>query len=359
MALVPGHRRDLVIEADIAEEIARIRGYDAIPSRLPDTLMPGHRPDPRMTVDRVRELLSGRGLHEVVTYSLLSPHDHALLGYDAQAQATIRVANPVSSEHSELRRSLLPQLMRVLVDNERQRRPDAALFEVGAVHVLTEGRPEETAHLGVLLSGAADPLAWDRPLRPADMSDAKGLLEWLVERVAGARLLWEPAPIRDGLYHPGRSALAVAELDSGHRVEMGMVSELDPRYLRACQAQAERVVFAHLDLDGLERTVPAVRRVGSLERLPGLERDIAVVVDEARPAGAVEAVIRAAGGPLLASVLLFDRYEGPPLARGEISLAYRLRFEPGTRTLEEDEIERTVAGVVEALNERLGARLRA
>ncbi|MDQ3407286.1 MAG: phenylalanine--tRNA ligase subunit beta [Chloroflexota bacterium] len=358
VAIVPGHRRDLAIEADIAEEVARIRGYDAVPSRLPDTSMPGYRPDPRLMVDRVRDLLSGRGLNEVVTYSLVSPQDHASLGHDAQDPATIRAANPVSGEHSELRRSLLPQLMRVLVDNERQRRPDLAVFEVGAVHALVDGHPKEARHLGILLAGAADPLSWDRPSRPVDIADAKGLLEWLVERVAGARLRWEAGPLHEALYHPGRSALAIAELESGHRVELGLVSELDPRYLTACEAQAERVVFARLDLDGLGRTVPAVQRVGDLERLPALERDIAVVVAETQPAGAVEAVMRAAGGPLLASVLLFDRYEGAPLGPGEMSLAYRLRFEPGTRTLDEDGIERAVASVVDALRERLGARLR-
>ena len=359
MAMVPSHRRDLTIEADIAEEVARIRGYETVPGRLPDTLMPGYRTDPRRMVDGVRDLLSGRGLNEVVTYSLLAPRDHALLGYGPDDSATIRAANPVSSEHSELRRSLLPELVRVLVDNERQRRHDLALFEIGAVHGFTDGHADERRDLGILLAGAAEPLTWDRPSRPADVGDAKGLLEWLVERVAGVRLRWEPAPMREGLYHPGRSALAVGELDSGHRVELGLVSELDPRYLAAWEALADRAVFARLDLDGLARTLPATRRVGTLERLPGLERDIAVVSDEKRPAGEVENVIRAAAGPLLRAVTLFDRYEGLPLAPGEISLAYRLRFEPGERPLDEGDLDRAMASVVDALSARLGARLRA
>lgn len=359
VAIVPSHRRDLAIEADITEEIARIRGYETVPSRLPDTLMPGYRTDPRRMVDRVRDLLTGRGLNEVMTYSLLAPGDHVLLGYALDDPATIRAANPVSSEHSELRRSLLPELVRVLVDNERQRRHDAALFEVGAVHAFVDGRADERRELGILLAGAAEPLTWDPLSRPADLGDAKGLLEWLVERIAGLHLRWEPAPTQEGLYHPGRSALAVGELDSGQRVELGMVRELDPRYLAARGARAERVVFARLDLDGLARMLPADQRVGTLERLPGLERDIAVVIDETRPAGEVETVIRTAAGPLLRAATLFDRYEGPPLARGEVSLAYRLRFEPGERSLDEGDLDRAVADVVDALGGRLGARLRA
>jgi phenylalanyl-tRNA synthetase beta chain len=294
-----------------------------------------------------------------VTYSLVAPQDQALLGYGPEDAQTVRAANPVSSEHSELRRSLLPELVRVLVDNERQRRHDVALFEVGAVHAFIDGRPDERRELGILLAGDAEPLTWDRSPHPLDIADAKGLLEWLAERIAGVRIGWEPAPLREGLFHGGRRALAVAHLDSGHRVELGMVAELDPRYLAARQAHAERVVFAQLDLDGLERTLPAAQRVGSLERLPALERDIAVVVDETRPAGEVEAVIRAAGGPLLRSATLFDRYEGSPLAHGEISLAYRLGFEPGARALDEGDLDRTIGDIVDALRERLGARLRA
>ncbi len=359
VAVVPSHRRDLAIEADICEEVARIRGYETVPSRLPDTLMPGHRPDPRRMIDQVRELLSGRGLNEVATYSLIAPADHALLGFEPADPATVRAANPVSGEHSELRRSLLPELVRVLVENERQRRHDLALFEIGAVHAFVDGHPDQRRELGVLLAGAAEPLTWDRPSRAVDVADAKGMLEWLAERIAAVRIVWEPAPRLEELYHPGRSALAVAELASGHRVELGMVAELDPRYLSAREAQAERAVFARLDLDGLMRTLPEAQRVGTLERLPGLERDIAVVIDETRPAGEVESVIRGAAGPLLRSAVLFDRYEGPPLSRGEISLAYRLRFEPGDRALEEGDLERAVSRVVSALRDRFGARLRA
>ncbi|MDQ3553447.1 MAG: phenylalanine--tRNA ligase subunit beta [Chloroflexota bacterium] len=359
VAIVPSHRRDLVIEADISEEVARIRGYETVPSRLPDTLMPGYRPDPRRMVDQVRDLLSGRGLNEAATYSLIAPSDHALLGYQRDDPSTIRAANPVSSEHVELRRSLLPELVRVLVDNERHRRHDVALFEVGAVHAFVERRPDQRRELGLLLAGSADPLSWDHPSRAVDVADAKGLLEWLAERIAAVRIAWEPAPPHDGLYHPGRSAVAIALLPAGQRVELGLVAELDPRYLAAREARAERAVFARLDLDALARTLPDVQRVGTLDRLPGLERDISVVVDEARPAGEVETVIRASGGPLLRSATLVDRYEGPPLSAGEVSLGYRLRFEPGDRPPDEGELDGAVSRVVTALRDVLGARLRA
>ena len=153
VAIIPGHRRDLVIEADIAEEVARVRGYETLPGSLPASVMPGYRPDPRRLVDRLRDMLADRGLTEVVTHGLVGPDDHARLGLDAADAATIRAINPVTVDHSELRRSLLPGLLRVLVDNERQRRLDVAIFEHGPVHDRRDGVPHETAMLGVLLTG--------------------------------------------------------------------------------------------------------------------------------------------------------------------------------------------------------------
>lgn len=357
VAVVPSHRRDLVVEADIAEEIARVRGYETLPGRLPDTSMPGYREDPHRFADTVRDLLSSRGLNEVVTYQLVSAEDHARIGLDPSDAGTIRAANPVSLDHAELARSSLPELVRVLIDNERQRRDDIAIFRLDTVHAFVAGQPDERRELAVLLSGQAHPVAWDTPARPFDVADAKGLFEWLVERLTDARLTYEPAPIREGVDHPGRTALIVAELPSGHRVALGRVGELHPRYLELSGARAQRVVVATLDLDGLEGLRSRQVRSGAIERVPGQERDMAVVVAESRPAGEVEAVIRTAGGSLLRAVRLFDRYSGPPLTEGDISLAYRLRFEATEGALDEHEIESSITRIVGALRD-LGARLR-
>ena len=113
VAIVPPHRRDLAIEADIAEEIARVRGYETIAGRLPDTTMPGYRPDGRRTVDAIRDALAGAGLAELVTHGLIGPEDHARLGWAPGDPDTIRASNPVTLDHSELRRSLIPEHLRV------------------------------------------------------------------------------------------------------------------------------------------------------------------------------------------------------------------------------------------------------
>ncbi len=359
VAIIPTHRRDLQIEADIAEEVARIRGYETLPGHLPDTQMPHYRPDPRRLSNGVRDLLSGRGLSEVVTYALVSPLDHASLGFAQDDPTTVRAANPVSADRSELRRSLLPEHLRVLAANERQRREDMATFELGPLHTWGADGPTETPYLGLLLAGATEPPGPDQPHREWDTAGAKGLLEVLVARLTDARLIYEPITVRPGVEHPGRTAGVIAEMATGQRMELGRVGELDPRYLAACEVRAVRVAFAEIDLDGLARLVPPSRRADALERLPGIERDISVTVDESRPAGEVEAVIRAAAGPMLHDVRLVDRYQGLQVEKGRVSLSYRLRFEPGSSPLGEQDLDRLWDGVVGALSERLGARLRA
>jgi phenylalanyl-tRNA synthetase beta chain len=358
VAIVPQHRRDLRVEADIAEEVARIRGYETLPGSLPDTPMPGYRPDPWRLVDLIRTLVSARGYAEVVTHALVGPEDHARLGLAADDPRTIRAANPVTIDHSELRRALLPAHLRVLVDNERQRRDDVAVFEIGSQHHRDGPEAVQLARLAILASGQATPPGWGGPSRPVDLGDVKSLVSWLVARIGGGRVWFEPASVRPAVDHPGRTAAVIAALPDGKRMDLGRVGELDPRYLAAYDIRAERVVVADLDLAGLAALVPPVVRAGSPPRFPSLERDLAVVITDDRPAGDVEAVIRRAAGPLLRELRLFDRYQGPQVAPGELSLAYRLRFEPGDHPIEDGELDVIVSDVVRALSGELGARIR-
>lgn len=359
LAIVPSHRRDLVIEADIAEEIARVRGYDSLTGTLPSTRMPALRPDPWHLVDRIRGLVAGRGLAEVATHGLIGPDDHARIGLAADDPATIRAENPVTIDHSELRRDLVPSLVHVLVDNERQRREDVAIFEVGLRHRRDGRVPVEERRLAILLAGSVAPAGWDQPARPADLGDGKGLVAWLAGRLADCTVSFLPGVPRPGVEHPGRTAQALATLADGTTVELGTVTELHPAYLAACGVRAERVIVADLAVDALARLADERPRIGMPPRLPTAERDLAVVVRDGIGAGAVEAVIRRAAGPLLRDVRCFDRYIGAPLAEGEVSLAFRLRFDPADHALDDSAMETIIASVVRSLGEELGARLRA
>jgi phenylalanyl-tRNA synthetase beta chain len=359
VAIVPGHRRDLAIEADIIEEIARVRGYETISGRLPNTTMPTYRQDPQRLLDELRTTLAGAGLTEIITHGLIGPEDHARLGFGPGDPATIVVANPVAVDRSQLRRSMLPEHLRVLVENERQRTPDIHAFEIGAIHAWAEGQPREHEVLGIILSGRERPVTHDRPQLPADVATAKGLLEQVTARLVWCRLVYEPVTPREGVEHPGRTAAVMAVAPNGESTLIGRVGELHPRLLERYDARADHVVFAEIHLDAFERLLPARLRVGRLEHLPGIERDIAVVVSSDCPAGDVERLIRQDGGPQLRAVTLFDQYRGAPLRDDEKSLAYRLRFESVDDAISDQSIESAVQRVVAVLSERLGARLRA
>lgn len=357
VAVVPPHRRDIAIEADVTEEVCRLRGYERLAPRLPDTEMPGYRPDPRRLPDMLRDLLGGRGLSEVVTNGLISAKDHARLGYLPDDSATIRVANPVAGDHSELRRSLLPGLVRVLATNERQRRTDVAIFELGPIHAFVGGEPWQSDRLGILIAGTWVGPSWAQAAREADVEDAKGIVEVLADRLGIEDVHYRLTDAEPMVEHPGRTAAVFATHD-GEPVMLGRVGELDPRYLAACDVRSERAVFCVLDADVLSRLAAPAVQVVQLANLPQVERDIAVVVPRDLPQAEVAAVIRGAAGPLLDRLDLFDRYHGPPLDASEVSLAYRLRFQPVDQAVADAELEETMAGVTRSLADRLGARVR-
>ncbi len=366
-ALVPTWRRDIVIEADVAEEVARVRGYDVVPSVLPHTPMPGWRPSPLEVRDAVREMLIGAGLSEVITFALVSPRLHDAFGLRAPVPSVggepppggdrIEVTNPLSRDHSILRQGLLGSLADVVGTNRRQGRADVAIFEVGKGYGREGDRTREWWRLGVALTGAAEPAAWNRAGRPWDVDDAKGLLELLCRRLG----FGEPAYAAERdepVLHPGRSLRASATGDGGAPTLEAVVGELHPDVVGAWELRAERVVVAEVAVAGLGGGQLTAVRASPPSRHPAVERDLAVVVADDQPAASVVDVIRASGGDLLHSATLFDIYRGAPLADDEKSLAHRLVF-AADRTLTEAEIDAAIEGITAAVATELGGRLRA
>lgn len=364
VAVIPTWRRDLEVEADVAEEVARVRGYETTPAHLPDTLMPAYRPSPVQVRDAIRETLAGARLTEVVTHALVAAQDEARLRWpgdddlglaEPAGGATIAVTNPLSSQHSVLRQHLAVSLLSVLATNERQGREDFAVFEIGKGYGREGDRPREWTRLGLLLTGNAEPPAWNRPPRAYDLDDAKGILELLAARLT----LPTPTYAADGRgfpFHPGRAL--VAESRSEGRSIIGRVAELHPDALEGWDLRAPRVIVAELAIDALVGGAPRAIHVEPISRFPEVERDLAVVVSEVRVSAEVEAVIRRHAGVLLRGVRLFDVYHGAPLAVDEKSLAYRLVFGAADRTLTEIEVDEAMAAVRTRLEADLKAHIR-
>jgi phenylalanyl-tRNA synthetase beta chain len=364
LATVPTWRRDLSVEADIAEEVIRVRGYDLVPATLPDTPMPSYRHDPLEVRDLVRETLAGAGLSEVVTFALVAPtlverfppRDDGELATEPEQRADgrpITVTNPLSSQHSVLRQSLVGSLLEVVSTNLRQGRDEIAIFEIGKGY----GAPADTSthewwRLGFALTGPAQPPAWDRPGRPYDLDDAKGVLALICRRLGFAPPTFAPITDDPNL-HPGRTARVEAGGDL-----VGRLGELHPETIDALDLRAERIIVGEVAVAGLAGGDLAGHRVSAPARFPSVERDIAVIVPVETPAASVEATIRRHGGSLLRDVTLFDIYRGQPLTDADKSLAYRLTLRDDERTLTDAELDAAVAAVTAGLTDDLGARFR-
>ncbi|MCI0344750.1 MAG: phenylalanine--tRNA ligase subunit beta [Chloroflexi bacterium] len=366
-ALVPTWRRDVAIEADVAEEVARVHGYDRVPGTLPDTTLPPYRPSPLEARDAVREALVGAGLTEAVTYALVSAErlaatrwtgaDPEVEGEGAAGGEPISVTNPLSQDHAWLRQSVVGSLLDVTATNARRGHVDCAFFEVGKGYGRRNGEPHEWWRLGIVLTGSATEASWNQPARLVDLDDAKGVIELLCRRLGFPEPRYSPLSA-ERLLHPGRAATATVTTSDGRVALSGRVGELHPDVHESWPLRVERCVVAELAIRGLGGGQLADARGASPSRQPAVTRDLAVVVGDSTTAAAALATIRGAAGPALEDARLFDLYRGAPLAPDERSLAFRLIFRAPDRTLTEDEVDGAVDSVVARLERDLRAHIR-
>jgi phenylalanyl-tRNA synthetase beta chain len=340
---VPGYRLDLDREVDLIEEVLRTQGYDHVGSRVPRATGAGEMSAERRFAHRVKEVLAGAGLREIRPAPFVSEVDLALFD-DTDA---VRVANPLRAEEGFLRTRLTPGLLHAVSRNQALGVRTVALFEVGTVFRL--GDPfEERRTVGFALAGRANE-SWHAPERPFDVLDARGVLEVLAEALGVNG--WSIGDPLAGPLHPGRSATVLV----GGR-PAGFVGEVHPRTARTLEIDG-RVAVAELEVASLLEAAERLSSLRHVPRVPPLRRDLAFVVPTAMPAGAVEEAIRAGAGDMFDGAVLFDVYEGRPLAEGQKSLAYAVEFRAPDRTLEADEVEPVVERIASRVRE-LGGELR-
>jgi phenylalanyl-tRNA synthetase beta chain len=366
VAVIPTWRGDIEIEADIAEEVARVHGYERVPPRLPTTTMPPWRASPLAARDAIREVLVGAGITEAVTYALVSARmlegfrwsfeDLPAAGEAHSEGLPITVTNPLSMDHVVLRQSIVGSLVQVVDSNLRHGQADVAVFEIGKGYGQVGDASREWWRLGLALTGSFDGPSWNRPRREADIDDAKGAIE-LVARVIGAAAPDYRALTDEPLLHPGRSATVAATAADGGLAIGGVLGELHPRVGEAWDLR-RRVVVAELSITGLSAGALPTVKVEPLPHVLPQERDLTVDVDDRVPAADVARAAREAGGELLRSVDLVGTYRGHPLGPEERSLTYRLRFGAGDRGLTDPEVDAAVAAITGALKHHVGARIR-
>ncbi|WP_026369173.1 phenylalanine--tRNA ligase subunit beta [Kallotenue papyrolyticum] len=357
LVIVPSFRQDVTFTADLAEEVARMYGYERLPqTRLADELPPQYSDAWLLGERMVRDTLVACGLTEAITYSLTGPEAIAALeGTPPDAAAYLRLANPIAPERALLRQSLLPELLRAVAADVRERE-QVRLFEVGRVYLPRPGEPlpDEPRRLAIVLAGRREPLSWHAAEAPLlDYFDLKGVLETLFERL-GLREQVRFLPSDDARFHPGRAATLVTQ--AGRR--LGLAGELHPDTRERLDIELRRVVAAELDLDALlELRAPARYRV--IARQPAVDQDIAVIAPQHVAAEQIRALIRETAGPLLERLELFDVYEGAPIPAGQRSLAFRLWFRAPDRTLSDADVNKIRERIARRLQSDLGATIRA
>jgi phenylalanyl-tRNA synthetase beta chain len=371
---VPTFRQDVTMLADLCEEVARVYGYERIPETLlADELARGDAHPEIVTERRIRDLLVGCGLSEVITYSLTSMEAVARVNPSAAQPARyLKLANPITPEREYLRRSLLPTLLDALALSLRER-DRVLLYEVGRAYLPRDGSdgewlPDEPRRLGLALAGTRGPLHWSQAASEAlDFFDLKGVVETLLEHL---NLLEQVAfvPLTDDeRLHPGRAARLVllpaqggkqAARNGAEEQTLGVLGELHPAVHERLELQAPRSVVAELDLDALLERVRA-DSYAAIARYPAVVQDLAIVVAAEVPAEDVAALIRQGGGDLLEGLTLFDIYSGEQVGAGKRSLAYRLSFRAADRTLSDEAVAKVRGKIVRLLERELEAAIRA
>ncbi|MGH3423346.1 MAG: phenylalanine--tRNA ligase subunit beta [Nocardioidaceae bacterium] len=368
----PSWRPDLTDPYDLVEEVARIVGYDKVPSVLP--VAPAGRG--LTTAQRLRrrtgQALAGAGFVEVKTYPFIGEEDLDRLGLggDDVLRRTVRLENPLSEESPGLATTLLPGVLKAAERNVGRGRPDLGLFEIAHVYFPSdtgagapipgvEERPSDTElaaldaalpaqprFLAIVMSGDREPSGWWGSGRPVSWADPIEAVRE-VARVLGATV--DVVATTRAPWHPGRCAQIL--LDGA---EVGHAGELHPK---VCDAYGvpPRTAAAEVDLDALIGAAPGVVAAVAFSTFPVAKEDVALVVGAEVPSATVAEALARGGGPLVESVRLFDVYTGGQIPAGRKSLAFALRLRAPDRTLTEDDAAQVRASAVAAAAETTGA----
>ena len=353
----PQHRLDVSIPADLNEEIARIYGYDQIPTSLMDDELPPQRRNRELEIEeQVRDLLVGAGLQEIITYPLGNLESFGKLTPSRPAPDPadyIRLANTLTAEREFMRRTLMTSALETVRDNLRFT-ARIAIFEIGRVYWPRQGEvlPEEPRHLCIAMTGPRAPRSWlDGEPETFDFYDLKGVVDALLDGLNVDDVVF--APLAHPTFHPGRAAsLSVTG------VGMGVLGEVHPAVCQAYGLGEGRVCLAEFNLEKLLAAVDRVIQMVPVATYPAVYEDLAIVVDRDVPAVQVRNLIAQTGGRMLRRVELFDVYEGEQVGEGKKSLAYALTYQADDRTLKAKDVSKIRTKILGRLERELGAKLR-
>lgn len=352
---VPTYRPDISLDVDLIEEIARVYGYDKIPTTLPSgQTLQGKLTQDQLNVDRVREAMLALGFDEIITLSFENPKNfnNLRLQNDSELRNSIKLQNPLSEDQSLLRTALIASQLEVIARNQNRRNLSGAFFELGKTY-----HPQADSQL------AFEPLRlcasvvgqtsrhWLEPVKTYDFFYLKGALETLLADMGVTQVTFR-ALSSNPTFHPGRTA----EVLLGEEV-IGVIGELHPEVIENFDLQG-RVIACEINMGPILANAQTVRKYQALPKFPGMSRDLAFVLKEEIPVEHVTDIIYKKGGNLLKEVQIFDVYQGKQIEQGYKSLALSLRYQAQDRTLTDEEVNKLQDKIREALAKELEANLR-
>lgn len=341
--IVPSFRGDIESMADIAEEVARIYGYDKIPTTLMDSaVVAGGKTPEQKAEDKVKNALVADGFDEIITYSFTDPKENEYLAipkgnvkYDF-----VKILNPLGEENSVMRTSMLSSMCEVLKTNYNKRIPSAALFELGSIYINKgETLPDERKTVAIGMYGNGD------------FYTLKGAVENIFAQL-GVKKVKFVAVCDNATFHPGRCA----EIFCGDR-KIGIMGQAHPAVAGNYKIGGE-VYLAELDFMTMFECADSKKTYKALPKFPATTRDIAMVVEETVQVGDIAEIFEAEMGGILESYSLFDIYRGAQLGENKKSVAYSLAFRAADRTLTDDEVNAVMEKILAGLKENVGADLR-
>ncbi|MEW6202483.1 MAG: phenylalanine--tRNA ligase subunit beta [bacterium] len=351
---VPSHRHDISIVEDFAEEVARVYGYDRIPSELP--VVRAHRAyeeDEFRHRRRLREAMVELGLDEAFNFSFTNRAELEKIYGAGDFSNIVPISNPLTDDFTHLRPSLIPALIRSCVYNFTRGSEDVFLFELGRIFYLdSDGQPAEKDSLAFVITGQpyhSTARSISAP-PPADYFTAKGIVENLMEKLAVSSLKFLPSD--SSLYHPHRSAMVTAD-----DRKAGEFGELHPSFLQKFEIK-KVVCMGEFEVDVLSEFLKRSRRCVPISRFPLVERDLSFVVDDEITAGSIREITEDAGGELLESVAAVDEFRSEAIGAGKKSVTFNMKFRHISRTLSDEEVNARVNEIVQRVNEKTGGILR-
>ena len=353
----PGFRVDLTRDVDLMEEVARLEGFENVPVTYPP-IKPSEGGDPPelRVKEKVVEIMVGLGFSEIISYSFFSPDSVELLGADegSAIRSFVNLLNPLTTDQSVMRTSLVPGLLAAVKTNLAQGEKDLKLFEAGRIFLgrETEELPEEKPVLAAIMTGLYNPKEWYCEERAADFFDIKGALEALSKALGLKALSFKSRAVPPWYHQELAAAVFLGDLPLGH------VGQVTPEVLRNFDVETRSLFLFELDMGIVSEKAREAKYFEPVARFPAVYRDLSLVLPRSTESAKIQDIIKREGGELVERATLFDHYEGDKMDPSEKAVAFRVCYRSKKATLDGKEINKLHEAIIEKIAKETGARLR-